>query len=267
MIETRVIPVSASALGNEASIAVHLRGQGPLCVLLHGYPLDHRMWLDVMHGPLAERRTLCAIDLRGHGQSPFAGDPVHSMELLANDVAAVIRTLSDDGQADVIGLSMGGYVALALWAAEPQCVRSLVLCNTKATADSEAARAGRDAAITTVLAHGRRAIAAAMLPKLLAPNADPLLQARVQSMIEGTPIETIVADLRGLKDRKDRVALLPTITVPTTVIVGELDGITPVADAEGMARGVKGARLVVVPGAAHLVPMENAAAIAAAVGH
>ena len=93
MIETRVIPVSASALGNEAHIAVHLRGQGPLCVLLHGYPLDHRMWLDVLHSPLAERRTLCAIDLRGHGQSPWAGDTTHTMELLASDVAAVIRKI------------------------------------------------------------------------------------------------------------------------------------------------------------------------------
>lgn len=266
MIETRVIPVSASALGNAAQIAVHLRGKGPLAVLLHGYPLDHRMWLDVMHGPLAEQRTLCAIDFRGHGQSPWAGDPVHTMELFASDTAAVIRTLSEDGQADVYGLSMGGYVALALWAAAPQCVRSLVLSNTKASADSEAARAGRDSAIGIVLAHGRRAIAEAMRPKLLGLGADALLHARVQTMIESTPVETIVADLRGLKDRQDRVAMLPSITVPTTVIVGELDTVTPLADAEVMSGGVQGSRLVVVPGAAHLVPMEQSAGFAASAG-
>ena len=111
-----------------------------------------------------------ASDLRGHGQSPWAGDAVHTMELLASDVAAVIRTLSEDGQADVCGLSMGGYVALALMAESRALVRSLVLCNTKATADGPEAKAARDGAINTVLDQGRRAIAAAMLPKLLAPQ-------------------------------------------------------------------------------------------------
>ena len=53
---------------NHDRIAVHVTGRGPLAVLIHGFPLDHRMWLDVMQGPLVERRTLCAIDLRGHGQ-------------------------------------------------------------------------------------------------------------------------------------------------------------------------------------------------------
>jgi pimeloyl-ACP methyl ester carboxylesterase len=259
VIETRWIDVVRSPLGNAARLAVHRCGRGPLCVLVHGYPLDHRLWLDVLQSPLAQRRTLCAVDLRGHGDSPWAGDAAHSMELLADDIAAVIKTLSDDGRADVCGLSMGGYAVLALWARHAKLMRSLVLCNTKAAADPPEGRAGRDAAIATVVDKGRRAIVDAMLPKLLAPGADALVKARVQTMMESVPVETFVADLRGMKERPDRRGMLQEIAVPTVVIAGELDPIAPVAECRAMAEAVPGARLVVVPGAAHLVPVERAA--------
>jgi pimeloyl-ACP methyl ester carboxylesterase len=257
VIDTRWIDVVRSPLGNAARLAVHVTGRGPLMVLVHGYPLDHRLWLDLLHSPLAAHRTLCAVDLRGHGSSPWAGDPVHAMELLADDVAAVIRTLSDDGHADVCGLSMGGYVALALWARRRQHVRSLVLCNTKAAPDTEAGRAARDAAIATVVEQGRRAIVDTMLGKLLAPGADPLVKARVQSMMEDVPVESYVADLRGMKERADRRPMLADITVPTVVVAGELDAIAPPAEGRAMADAIKGARFVAVKGAAHLVPIEQ----------
>lgn len=264
MITTRTIDLDATELGRATTLAVHLAGSGPLAVLLHGYPLDHRQWLDQLHGPLAARRTLAAIDLRGHGLSPATADPVLSMELLADDVAAVIHTLAD-GAADVAGLSMGGYVAFALWARHPEFVRSLVLTNTRAVADTQEARAGRDAAIATVTTKGRAAIADAMLPKVLAPGADPLLAARVRTMIESLPVETIVGDLRGLKARADRTSLLPTIRVPTLVIGGDQDPIAPRAETEAMANAIPGAQLAVIPGTAHLTPLERPAEWAAAV--
>jgi pimeloyl-ACP methyl ester carboxylesterase len=160
---TRYVDVPASAHGREARLAVHLAGSGPLAVLLHGYPFDHRMWLDTLHGPLAQRRTLAALDLRGRGASSPSADPAHTMDLLAHDVAAVVRSLAD-APADVVGLSMGGYVAFALWQRAPKVVRSLVLTNTRPVADSPEARAGRDTAIATVVDQGRRALATAMVP-------------------------------------------------------------------------------------------------------
>lgn len=264
MIETRTVDVAAARGERPARLAVHLCGKGPLAVLLHGYPLDHRMWLDVLHGPLAERRTLCAIDLRGHGGSPWAGDAVHTMARFADDVAAVVRSLGDE-PADVCGLSMGGYVALALWARHRGAVRSLVLTNTRAAADNGQQREGRDAAIATAVAQGRTAIHAAMAPKLLAAGADPLHAAQVRTMIESMPVETIVADLRGLRERPDRTADLPGIAVPTLVVAGEHDTITPAAEAERMAAAIPGARLAIVPGSAHLSPLERPGAWAAAV--
>jgi 3-oxoadipate enol-lactonase len=265
MITTRCVDVPARPGARAARLAVHLTGRGPLAVFVHGYPLDHRMWLDALHGPLAAQRSLAAIDLRGHGDSPGSGEAMHTMDLFADDVAAVVRTLAD-GPVDVVSLSMGGYVAFALWARHPQLVRSLVLANTRAVADSPDARAGRDAAITTVLGKGRAVVADAMLGRLLAPGADPLLAARVRTMIEGTPIETIVADLRGLRDRADRTSALPAMRVPTLVVAGDQDAIAPLAESEAMAKAIPGAQFAVFAGCAHLVPMERPAEFAAAVG-
>jgi pimeloyl-ACP methyl ester carboxylesterase len=252
-----------------ARIAVHVAGRGPLAVLVHGYPLDHRMWLDAMQSPLAELRTLVAIDLRGHGQSPWCGDTTHGMDLFADDVATVVHTLTDE-PVDVVGLSMGGYVAQAFWAAHRGLVRSLALVDTRAATDDDAGRAGRDAAMQTVVTRGRAALAAGMLDRLLAKprdNArDLMLRARVQTMAESLPVETIVADLRGLRDRPDRTSMLGTITVPTLVVVGSDDVISTPAESEQIAKAISGARLAVVPGCGHLVPMEDPAAFAQQLG-
>ena len=251
-------------------IAVHVTGRGPLAVLIHGYPLDHRMWADTLHGPLAEAHTLVAVDLRGHGHSPWCGDEAHTMDTFADDVSAVIRTLSDD-PVHVVGLSMGGYVAQALWQNHADLVRSLALVDTRAAADDAAGKAARDAAIRTAVEQGRRAIATAMLDKLLAKRAADdahglLLRARVLTMATAMPVETIVADLRGLRDRPDRTAMLPDITVPTLVVVGSEGVITKPPEAKAMAAAIPGATLVEVPGCGHLVPMEDPAAFAAALG-
>lgn len=251
-------------------LALHVAGKGPVALLVHGYPLDHRMWLDVLHGPLAEQRTLVAVDLRGHGASPWCGDAVHTMDLFAADLAAIAHTIADE-PIDLVGLSMGGYVALAALAEHPQLWRSLVLVDTKAKADDEVSRSGRDTAIRTVVEHGRGALVAGMAERLLAKRAAGdthglLLRARLRSLIEEQPVETIVADLRGLRDRPDRSELLPRLALSTLVVVGEHDALTPPTEARAMAAAIPGARCAVIPGAGHLVPMEAPAAFAAELG-
>jgi pimeloyl-ACP methyl ester carboxylesterase len=238
-----------------ARLAVHTTGQGPPAVLIHGYPLDHRMWLDVLASPLAQQRTLCAVDLRGHGASPWAGDDAHAIELFADDVAAVIASLPA-AAADVVALSMGGYVALALYERHPGRVRSLALVDTRAAADGETGKAGRQAAMEAAVTSGRRALAEAMIERLVPAEADLLVKARIATMIEGLPVETIIADLRGLRDRADRNWLLPKIAVPVLVVVGERDTLTPPSEARTMASAIPGARFVIVPGAGHMVPIE-----------
>ena len=149
------------------SLAVHLSGDGPMLVLLHGFPLDHRMWAG--QDPLADVATLVAVDLRGFGGSRQAGGPT-SIRQMADDVATVVKTLEPGGRAIVCGLSMGGYVAEHLAVHHPEVVRGLVLVDTRLEADTDAARAGRLDLAERVARVGSRIAAEAMVPKLLAAS-------------------------------------------------------------------------------------------------
>ncbi len=234
------------------------QGNGPLAVLIHGYPLDHTMWLDQLSG-LSGVRTTVALDLPGYGMSErVTGQPL-TMHQLADDVAGLIRELGESS-ADVVGLSMGGYVALALWERHQDVVRTLVLANTRAAAESEEGRAGREAQAVAVVGEGRAELAARLVDALLSPGADLVAKARLRTMVESTPVETIVASLRGMAERSDRTELLGSITVPTLAIAGEEDGLIPPLDMHELSAAISGSKFLVVPGAGHLPPIERPAA-------
>jgi pimeloyl-ACP methyl ester carboxylesterase len=201
-----------------------------------------------------------AVDLRGFGRSDPIVEPALGMEVFADDVAGLIEALGAE-QADIIGLSMGGYVGLALWELRPTVVRTLSLLNTRAAADAPEARAGRQQAIDLLLDQGRSAFASEVLRSLLAPNPPPAVQARVRSMVEGTRYETMVAALTGMRDRPDRTALLPTISVPALVLGGQADAVTPSSQMRTMAQSIPGARTVMADGAGHLTPLEQPDAV------
>ncbi len=230
-------------------------GEGRLALFIHGFPLDHSVWLDQLSG-LAHVRRCVAVDLRGFGRSDPIVESALSMEVMADDVAGMVDALGAD-QADIIGLSMGGYVALALWELRPELVRSLTLVDTRAGADTVDARAGRQALVDRLLSDGRSAVAGDLSGSLLAPGSGALIRARLRSMVEGTRYETMVAALDGMRSRADRTALLASISVPSLVIGGELDPLTPPSQMRALAESIKGARTAIVPGAGHLPPMER----------
>jgi pimeloyl-ACP methyl ester carboxylesterase len=241
---------------------IRQRGQGPVALFVHGYPLDSTMWIDQLNG-LADIRRCIALDLRGFGRStPVTGEPL-TMEQHAADVAAVLDLVSEE-QADIVGLSMGGYVALAFAEMYPGRLRSLALIDTRAGADSEEGKAGRDAAVARVLADGRSALAEGLEAGLLGPEPSPAARARLRTMIEGCAYETIVGALAGMRDRTDRTHVLDSIAVPSAVMVGEFDAVTPPAEAEQMADAIANAELIVIPRSGHLGPIENPPAVTAA---
>ena len=143
----------------------------------------------------------------------------------------------------VAGLSMGGYVAFALWRRYPAQVQGLILADMGAEADSAVAQAGRDAAMDRVQQTGATVYADELLSRLLAPasQADVKIAGAARKMMAEQPVEGVVGARGGLANRADSCPTLPTITVPTLVIAGDADVITPPADASALAAAIPGA--------------------------
>ena len=244
---------------NGVNLAVEVRGaEGPCILFVHGYPFDHTIWqYQVSH---LEGCRRIAPDLRGMGLSD-APDLGYSMTTYADDMVALLDTLGID-KAVLCGLSMGGYVALALARRWPERLSGLVLMDTRAEPDSAEGRRGRDSQAALARERGAAAVADAMLPKLFGdPDVTHSPEAmRVRRMIERTPVAGIAGALAAMRDRPDSSDLLPALgSIPVLVAVGEHDRITPAADAEAMAAAIPGARFEVILGAGHIPPLERPA--------
>jgi 3-oxoadipate enol-lactonase len=232
-------------------------GRGPAVVLLHGFPFDRSMWRGQVERLSNDFRVI-APDLRGHGETPAAGD-ASTMEELAEDVVALLDELNVP-RVVLCGLSMGGYVALALYRAHPERVRTLVLADTRPQADTEEARRAREENARRALSEGMRPIADAMLPKLLSARTRegaPEVVARVREMMLKVSPEGAAAALRGMAARRDQTELLSKIDVPALVVVGSEDAVTPPAEAEAMRERIEGSRLVRIEGAGHVSNIER----------
>ena len=241
---------------NGVSLAVERRGEGPAILFVHGYPLDRTLWShQVAHLDGWQR---IAPDLRGFGLSD-APDLGYSLPTWADDLAALLDALQVD---DVVlcGLSMGGYVVFEFLRRYRERVRGLVLMDTRAEADAPEARRGRDQSIALAREHGSAAIAEAMLPRLLAPDTlrhNPSLVEQVRATIVATPVPGIAGALAAMRDRPDSTTMLGSLGgLPTLVLVGEHDELTPPAGHEAMAAAIPGARLATIPGAGHVPPLE-----------
>ena len=230
-------------------------------LLLHAFPLHSGMWARQI-AALEKRHRVLAVDYRGLGKS---GTPpeASTLDLLAEDVRTLLAHLRIE-RAAVAGLSMGGYLSLELYRQAPALFRGLALCDTKAGADNDEGKAGREKFAQTTLEKGLSWVADEMVPKLLKADPDPAAVKEVRRLIQdGTPAGVAAAQ-RGMARRIDSTPTLARITCPTLVIVGQGDTLTPPAESEKMAAAVKGARLVKIPGAGHLANIENPDAFNAA---
>ena len=235
-------------------------GSGPVVVLLHGYPFNRSMWREQTEALSASYRVITP-DLRGHGETTSTADEPATMDEMAKDVAALMDELNIH-RAAVGGLSMGGYVTLAFYRRFPLRARALVLADTRPQADTEEARRTREQQARKALKEGMSGIADTSLPKVLAPATikdHSRVVARVREMILKTRPEGAAAALCGMAARIDQTEFLPSIFAPTLIIVGSLDELTPVKDAELMHREIRGSRLEIIDGAAHVSNIENPA--------
>ena len=241
-------------------IAYEAAGDGPPIVFLHGFPLNRKLWSPQLRALAGFGRCL-APDARGFGQSEVS--PPYTMDQYADDVIALLDSLVVRERAIFVGISMGGYVALALWRRHRQRVRALVLSDTRATADTEEAREKRREVTRTAKGRGSGAIAELLLPGLIGKTTrqrNPTIAAEIRAMITSAPVAGIVGASEAMMARPDSTALLSTIDVPTLVIVGKEDVVTPPEEAEALCAAIPDSEMQIIPKAGHSPCIERPAA-------
>jgi len=238
------------------------KGRGTPLLLAHGYPLDYSMWRGQVDG-LADTWRVIAPDLRGFGASDATPGTV-TMQQMADDLAALLDALAIQEPVVFCGLSMGGYVAWQFALRHRARLTQLILCDTRAIADSAEAAAGRVKTAEKVLAEGSAVAADALLPKLFAPatyQQQPQIVEVTRQVILRTKPDGIAAALRGMAQRPDVTIQLNGIEVPALLICGQHDGISPPDEMRGIAAQMPNARFVEIAAAGHMAPLEQPDAV------
>jgi pimeloyl-ACP methyl ester carboxylesterase len=247
------------ALVGDTEIAYDDVGSGLPVVFLHAFPLNRTMWDPQVTALVGESRCI-ALDFRGLGESKSSGP--FSMDRYADDVAAVLDTLLIP-HAVIVGLSMGGYVAFAFWRRHRERVRAMVLSNTRATADVEEVIARRRQLIEIARTQGSTGVANAQIAGLVGKTTRekrPDIYDALHRMMAQAPTGGVVGAIHALIERPDSTATCATIDVPTLVISGDEDVITPPKEASRLSAAIRGSRLEILQGAGHLSNVERPAA-------
>jgi pimeloyl-ACP methyl ester carboxylesterase len=239
------------------SLAHDDAGRGTAVVLLHAFPLSRAMWKGQREA-LAGACRLITPDLPGFGDSAPLGTPP-TVDTMAEQVVALLDRIAPREKVILGGLSMGGYVAFAFVRKYADRLAGLILADTRAEPDDETARANRDKLIAFAETNPPSAVAEQMLPKLLGPESlsRPEVVEEVKRIAAAQRPAGIVGALRMLRDRPDSRPTLATLRVPTLIVVGRDDALTPVSTAEGIASQIPGSRLAVIEGAGHLSNLEK----------
>jgi 3-oxoadipate enol-lactonase len=236
-------------------------GAGPPVVLLHPFPFARGIWSGLTD-VLATRYRVIAVDARGFGETPL-GEKGYAIDDLADDLAELLDELGV-ARAAVLGMSMGGYTALAFAVRHPGRLGALILADTYAGADSAETRQARDGAIGRIRATGSGPYLDGSLPRLLSPSASAELVSFLRARAE-TRAASLIAGIEALRDRPDRTGELGAIHVPTLAIRGSDDQVTLATDMQQMAGAIARATFVSIPGAGHLSHVEAPAAFERAV--
>jgi len=237
-------------------------GSESAIVLLHGFPHNRHVWdeqRDALHTVHGNHYRIITPDLRGFGESQARGP--YSMAQYADDLATLLSRLNI--QSIILGgLSMGGYIVFEFWRRYPQMVRALILADTRATADNEETRDKRKALIRLAQAEGSAAVAENQMTGMIGATtrtSRPEVVARIRTMLNEAPVDGMVGALTAMMERPDSTPTLATIDVPTLIVVGNEDVITPVKDARAMQAGIPRSTLRIVPDAGHASCLEHPA--------
>ncbi len=230
-------------------------------ILLHPYPLNSRLWCHQL-ARVSRNRHVIAPDFRGYGRSRPEPQEGFTIEQFASDIRKTLKG-AQVPKAVFAGCSMGGYVLFELWRQDPSLIAAMMFIDSKADPDDDAARAKRLEAIDTV-----RETGTAKLPEVVAGMMSEETRTNKLDVVRDVSTwatepscETIIRSIEMLMNRPDSVPTLATIDVPTLVLVGEHDKVTPLEVAQTIHDGVEDSVLKVIPGAGHLSPIENPEAV------
>lgn len=251
------------------SVVIHGHGPAPAqgsvpLVLLHGFPLDRRMWDGVIEH--LDGVPIYAVDLPGFGAAADAAEPTGAT--LESFADALAQALHERGvqQAVIAGLSMGGYVLLAFIERHPQLLAGVGLLDTKASADTVEARAARLAVARNALDEAGSGAVAAMIESLVGPatvSTRPAVVEQLRSWLADAPPPGIAAAQRAMAVRPDRLEVLRALDVPALVLRGEQDSLSGPEEHEAMA-ALLNTEVVTVPDVGHMSAVEDAASVAEA---
>lgn len=239
-------------------VIAHEYGEGAPLILLHAFPLNHQMWQPQL-AVLGHRYHILAFDYAGFGSSYWHPNTPADATHIDQVAQSIIDTL-DEYQIEttaVAGLSMGGYLALALWRIAPHRINRLALCNTRAAADDQSTKSARSRNAAIALEQGSEAIAELMLPRLLSEFTGNGVKRIVRDMAASASSRALANALLMMRERPDATDLLPHITVPTLVIGATHDPIIPSDESRAMADNIPHGQVVIIDEVGHLSNLER----------
>jgi len=243
---------------NGIEIAYIRKGSGKPLVLVHGYPLDHTIWNEIL--PLLESDfDVILPDLRGFGQSTTV-ESQYTIADMAEDVAGLLDQLGIEKSA-IVGHSMGGYVSLAFARAHPERVAGLGLVASQAPADPPERKQGRYEAAEEIVKTGVQPVAEGMPAKL---TPDERVQAFVRGLIAAQHPAGLAGALKAMAERDDSSSILSSFQFPVVVVHGDVDELIPVQRAREVKAAIPNATLMELPGGGHMPMLEDPQATAAA---
>ncbi len=243
---------------SDVNICFEQHGSGPPLLFIHGFPLHRQLW-EGQWTALADAAQVIAPDLRGHGESESGLAP-HTMQNLAQDCFDLLEMLGISAPLYVCGLSMGGYIAMAMLRLHPERIAGLILTATRSAADTPEVKANREKSILLAQTQGAKPIIDSMLPHLLSPKSlagRPEIVQIAHEIMSSISVNTIIKDLLGLKERPDSTFLLAASTKSTLIIHGADDQIVPLTEARALQQTIPNAQLTILSDAGHLLNLEQ----------
>ncbi|MDI3384726.1 alpha/beta hydrolase [Streptomyces sp. B-S-A8] len=223
-------------------------------VLIHGHPFDRTLWAPQL-AALAPDFHVIAPDLRGYGASTVVPGTT-PLDVFARDIASLLDRLGVR-RFVLVGISMGGQIAMECVRLFGDRITALVLADTSPAPETDEGRSWRRALAERLLREGMKPYADEVLHQMVAPHSAPEVQDHVHRMMCGTDPEGAAAALRGRAERPDYRPLLTRLPVPALLVVGAEDAYTPVAEAEALHAALPQSTLQVIEGAAHLPNLER----------